>query len=1666
MSQQHATMQSETGIAAAGRSRGHSFLSLDEAPSSPTTADTFAPPPRPSRNRPGVLSSLSPSTPEDGQYAFLTDQASTEHPSPGRSKRSPRSSSPPRSSRQKILEGIDHYRLPLSNNPTTSMPPSTVSASLLSHRKLDAVPPQSSVNRPSSRGSRLGAILGRSSANNSSNASLEAISQDQMSVEMSINAASSSIATAADKSSSSDSGFFSRRLRSKISIPEKFQEYTVAAQRLDSQVKPTPQQVSTESKSRFVAPQAARSASAMGVLDVGGTSGTTNLPQQQSLDALRGASRRPRPVSQADLLDAMTGNTANGNMTDAHTHNKRVGRLSRLTYNKTDAISFLAQARTNTTGQPGAVTNFNRDRQSTDSIAGPSSAAPIGYGLGIDATGNTYPFHEEITEPAMAISQRDLVLPALAASQGVDSYAHEVGTFYPSNDDAAQRSDSFDSTIGRASSSNRESSIAGGSHNMSRAPSVASSQRGYHNRFSEQSYTSMRGSATAPAAAAMASGEILVSDGQAMERNTSTSLSATGSAHTSNENSTSTQRGTLSDAAIVALGAVPGSEPQALLNADGTPLSSKNILTIALQKAQSAVQLDSANNVPEAIAAYRQAVRLLQEVMERIAPRHGKRSRPSREEERRRLRVIHDTYADRIRLLSMIYSPDLSEQHQTTSADTSYDAYPSVSHLEPNGMEPEPRPEPEAQGDWLERVRGKSRESPSTSPQLAENSFLPSYDAAPIGADEKSFLAITPVRSTFQQPSSAKLAPAASSTSSDAATPRPETLTPAMSSPGKTITPRTGAQPPSPALQASPRRGGREDPRPGSSRSRGSRASVSLSIAEEQEVREHAFGSPRFSEGRAPHINVQHVLPSTTATDNEEVLRDRNDPLASIREADGASLHNRSESDSSYKSANLAANRLRSTGNRISRAYGLEDELKTPMTPYFDAADVGSVGFEPLAVRSTIETLTDSDSSNRRGPAEQTEEMARTEQTERREKTAKMGLAQRARALSFTRPLLRQKASMPALSERKMPVVPNGQKAAASQHGQRPSTPGSCSELDDGDSSAEATLVDPVGQTSSSITIKASAPQGTTPESRSRLGLSRPRASTVNASQTPSARSSAELNNLVSPSTAAGTISQRRKLGGLFLPGNGQARDLESEAMQRRDSESGSVNMDRSDTAGSGSSAAVPFPGSGTNDRSIGTGSSRNSPISPLGRQRATSQPGSRRPSIPAAFITANSASTGVVAPGSLGSASSEVPPPLPNLARKLSALELSNNGVRRHGEFGANGVVLGPRGFGVATGMFAMPLPEPSNKNGLSDDGLATAGESGHTREATVMPGARRQSILLITDLFPSGLPSLAAGQPSYASVRGAAQPMSLPDKATTVPQQVPVAPHALLRPFCVMEQLLLSIQRGAPVTERLYVPQAVWMQSGVKLIAVEAKVRAIEMLVTGMETVERSGEPLLLPLGSNAGLETSNATRFLKQLDIFETLTVDVHNLLAKKLPFLEQTLGGSSTGTGASKGSKSFGTFGSRLTRGLDRMAGVGASKSMDSSSILVYVESLGKLLRKSSVFATHTTSLLMAQGVLPRPAEVGDARSPPSSAGIKEPVRTPTTPQPLKSPTGIGTANTNLDAYTALPASMKHNIHAKLAKSSDFFAKTCLAFILNDLGIMTDKFVKKGSLIFAD
>ncbi|KAI0304638.1 hypothetical protein BC826DRAFT_902214 [Russula brevipes] len=112
--------------------------------------------------------------------------------------------------------------------------------------------------------------------------------------------------------------------------------------------------------------------------------------------------------------------------------------------------------------------------------------------------------------------------------------------------------------------------------------------------------------------------------------------------------------------------------------------SSRRALTKALELAREAVKLDSTNDDPYgAVIAYGKSVALLSKVMERvingedsndsIRRKSGRRrSVVAQEEEVRRLKAIHDTYAERMNILSLIYSiPPPPHSPSTSTAYTS-----------------------------------------------------------------------------------------------------------------------------------------------------------------------------------------------------------------------------------------------------------------------------------------------------------------------------------------------------------------------------------------------------------------------------------------------------------------------------------------------------------------------------------------------------------------------------------------------------------------------------------------------------------------------------------------------------------------------------------------------------------------------------------------------------------------------------------------------------------------------------------------------------------------------------------------------------------------------------------------------------------------------------------
>ncbi|GAC95536.1 hypothetical protein PHSY_003112 [Pseudozyma hubeiensis SY62] len=1276
--------------------------------------------------------------------------------------------------------------------------------------------------KPVSRGSRLGALLGRSlpqnDASHARNASLSSTNNTE-------------------GASSDDSGFFARRARKAFAANEDVDERVQSSDN-------TAMLTSGESRR-----EAARAASALGMLDYK----PDPAVQAESGGMSISNGRLARPSSQNILMGPATSSADAAATTSAGTAQSRVGRLGRLAYKKDDSIAFVAQSR-NASQRMAAGTrssSLQGSDHASQQTGESSNGAAAMRGLGIDDGSGQY-------------------------AQGMHNSRYEE----------ADEQGGSDAGLAVASSRADNAATASSSNASSRAPSATGSHAAnYHNRFSRQGLSQ----------------ELILDSSHELESRAvaHTHSEATHSTRTSYERGNDSPRGTLSDAAIAALGAMPGASAGSLLNASGAPLSSKNILTIALQKAQSAVQLDSANNVPDAIAAYKQAVRLLEEVMERIAPRNGKRSRPSREEERRRLKVIHDTYADRIRLLSMIYSPDPDEEER----DTSYSGHQHIGS---------------SKADWLDRVRDDSQEESAVTPRMREENLDEGVQRSP-REDSKSFLSMTPVATAFQATSPQPDAGAASS-AGQIRHPFPKSPPPPMQN--------RPLSPLSPALNTSPRRRLREHARPGSRDSHGSRASVSLSIADEQEAQDHRLPPPAIAEEML-RISVEDSAASVGG--KRLSSNTKKERLSQIRGEQAAQQHVRSGSDDSYKSSTA---RLKPSSHLPQRVFGLDDEVRTPSTPYFDAT--GEVATAPDNTRSGEQAVRQRNLSMTSAPKTPSEAVA----TERAaEKPVRMNLAQRARALSFKGPLLRQKASMPSLGDRKRDDAGE----AANVPALPTRRPGS----------ADSTSIEPQKDHPTPWDLEHGSTTAVRPASN------RPRASTASA--------------LVSASTSAGTISQRRKNDRAV---QGLSDELEQLGMME-------------EAAHKTTSSTI--------------------------RQRSNSQPGSRRPSIPAAFVAANAGASGGMLPATLSV--EKLPPPVPNLARTLSALELkkAGDGQTTFGRAGGVDASFATSGAGdVSVSSLAMPLPRPLVKD--ASDSTTTTKD------------------FLITDIFPSGLPSLAAGAPSYASanVRSLAPLPSLPAIPT----------HALLKPFGIMDQLRQSIISGAHITERLYLSRAAWRQAGVKLVSVETKLRAIEVLLTGLDTVEKVGEALLMPLGSGAGLETSNASRFVKCLDEWEVVLVEVQGTLSRKLPFLEGvkdgSVGGAAGGTGKSK-------FASRFTRGLDRMTGGGGqAKTVDSSSIGAYVDALMRLFGKAGVLGKHIKWLLIADGF----------GAPLSPTTPKTALSFGDTPVPSPT-TAVGIAHSNRTAYSALPPALRSVLQNKLGKSSEFFGRVVLAWVLQDVSVLLEK-----------
>lgn len=133
-------------------------------------------------------------------------------------------------------------------------------------------------------------------------------------------------------------------------------------------------------------------------------------------------------------------------------------------------------------------------------------------------------------------------------------------------------------------------------------------------------------------------------------------------------------------------------------------------------------------------------------------------------------------------------------------------------------------------------------------------------------------------------------------------------------------------------------------------------------------------------------------------------------------------------------------------------------------------------------------------------------------------------------------------------------------------------------------------------------------------------------------------------------------------------------------------------------------------------------------------------------------------------------------------------------------------------------------------------------------------------------------------------------------PVKGPTVEYQAP--PSDIMRvPFHFMRQIRTSILSGAYLTPRLYIPKQLWGQPSMKLVHTETKVRMLDLLLNGLESIGRAGDVLLLDgqiKAGNTGSKIDAANRLMRELESFEGMLDGVQSTLAKKLTYVEQPNG----------------------------------------------------------------------------------------------------------------------------------------------------------------------------
>ncbi|TFY60749.1 hypothetical protein EVJ58_g4940 [Rhodofomes roseus] len=215
------------------------------------------------------------------------------------------------------------------------------------------------------------------------------------------------------------------------------------------------------------------------------------------------------------------------------------------------------------------------------------------------------------------------------------------------------------------------------------------------------------------------------------------------------------------------------------------------------------------------------------------------------------------------------------------------------------------------------------------------------------------------------------------------------------------------------------------------------------------------------------------------------------------------------------------------------------------------------------------------------------------------------------------------------------------------------------------------------------------------------------------------------------------------------------------------------------------------------------------------------------------------------------------------------------------------------------------------------------------------------------------------------------------------------------------------MTSKTGGYITRRLHVPQEVWSQGGAKLTNIPEKIRVVEVLCSALEELQHWSVEYFGAGSVSSGMVLGIGSIGRREGEAWSTKMEEFANVCDGVVGSFGKKLG---VGEGfVMKKSSGVTSWGGKLTRQFDKFTN---GKNLDSPAS--YVQGLSKLFQIVQILDEHTKAATSAP------------------------------PAPL---------------YAGFPIDIRQGLEFKLRHSSEFFAKVVLTFVIGDMSLLLDKYVKK-------